>query len=134
MLGSRLKEERERLGWTQTGLAELCGAHKRTVITWESGSTSPSGQQLAALAAAGADVLYIVTGERNVATLTTEERLLVERYRAAGAELRQALLRLVVSQDHPPQGVHQRVVAKSPGTQVAGRDITTIQTTKGRKK
>jgi len=65
MLGARLKEERERLGLTQPAFAELAGAKKRTLIDWEGGVSSPTAVQLAALATHGADVLYILTGQRN---------------------------------------------------------------------
>lgn len=62
MLGSRLKEQREAKGLTQPQLAAIVGAAKRTVIDWEKGATSPTGNQLAALASAEFDVQYIVTG------------------------------------------------------------------------
>lgn len=62
MIGSRLKEERERLGYTQPQFAELAGAKKRTLIDWEKGVSSPTAVQLSALAEIGVDVLYVITG------------------------------------------------------------------------
>lgn len=66
-IGARLKEERERLGLTQQTFSALAGAGKRTLITWESGETSPNAVQLSALAAAGVDALYLLTGNRTAA-------------------------------------------------------------------
>lgn len=65
MIGVRLKEERERLGYTQPQFAEVAGAKKRTLIDWEKGVSSPTAVQLSALAEVGVDVLYILTGQRN---------------------------------------------------------------------
>lgn len=62
MIGERLKSERTRLGLTQPALADIADAAKRTVIDWEKGVSTPTAAQLAALATAGVDVLYVVTG------------------------------------------------------------------------
>ena len=63
-IAKRLKAERERLGLSQPQLGELVKAGKTTVINWEKGSSAPDAVQLSAIAAAGADVLYILTGTR----------------------------------------------------------------------
>ena len=63
-LHERLKEERERLGHSQTAFAALAGASKHAQINWEKGTASPNAAALAAWAAAGLDVLYVVTGQR----------------------------------------------------------------------
>lgn len=64
MTGERLKEERQRLGFNQEGFAALAGVTRRPYAEWETGKTSPTAVQLQALHDAGADVLYIVTGQR----------------------------------------------------------------------
>jgi transcriptional regulator with XRE-family HTH domain len=64
VVGIRLKEERERLGLTQPEFAEIAGAKKRTVIDWQNGASSPTAVQLAALAGAGVDIAYVITGFR----------------------------------------------------------------------
>lgn len=97
MIYLRLKEERERLGLTQPAFAELAGAAKRTVIDWEKGVSSPTAVQLAAMAAAGADVLYVVVGIRSQGTaeidlLPNDERVLVDAYRRCNAEARRTLI------------------------------------------
>lgn len=64
MIGLRLKEERERLGFTQEAFAEIAGAKRRTLIDWEKGVSSPTAAQMAALATVDADVQFIITGQR----------------------------------------------------------------------
>ncbi len=62
-IGSRLKQERARLRWTQGQMGELAGGvAKRTVIDWEHDATSPTARQLERLAAAGIDACYVVVG------------------------------------------------------------------------
>ncbi|ENX33919.1 hypothetical protein F889_02583 [Acinetobacter colistiniresistens] len=63
-IGARLKEERERLGYTQPAFAELVGTTKKSQIDYEKDSTQPKASYLAGIADIGADILYIVTGIR----------------------------------------------------------------------
>ncbi len=66
-IGTRLKSERERLGLTLPEFAELAGAKKNTVIDWQRDASSPPAAKLAALADAGVDLLYVLTGQRSIA-------------------------------------------------------------------
>lgn len=86
----RLKEERLRLGHTQTSFAALCGATKQSQINWEQGVAQPNAGVLAEYAQAGADVLYILTGQRSQAlpaqaVLPPDERIMLDNYRHAPA-------------------------------------------------
>jgi transcriptional regulator with XRE-family HTH domain len=84
MINLRLKEERERLNLSQTAFGELANSAKRTVIDWEKGVSSPNAVQMSALAAAGADVLYILTGQRMagaVPALSRDEAIVLDHYR-----------------------------------------------------
>ncbi len=63
-IGQRLREERERLGFTQPVLAELAGTTKKSQIDYEKDLTQPKASYLAIIADAGADINYIVTGKR----------------------------------------------------------------------
>lgn len=79
-IGERLKEERERLGLNQTDFAALAGASKNTQYNYEKGERSPDSNYLAAAAAQGVDILYVVTGVRTPqasASFTAEETELV---------------------------------------------------------
>ncbi len=63
-IGARLREERQRLGLSQPAFAALGGAGKHSQINYEANRRSPDAAFLAALAAHGVDILYVVTGKR----------------------------------------------------------------------
>lgn len=96
-ISTRLQEERKRLGLTQEAVAAQLGATKRSVINWEGGAALPGAEVLARYAAAGADVLYILTGQRAggvkpAPTLTAEEETMLSYFRDASKEVRRAAL------------------------------------------
>lgn len=93
----RLKAERERLGLSQPQMGELVNAGKTTVINWEKGVSAPDAMQLAAMAGAGADVLYILTSQRSqgmdeVELLPSDERVLIDAYRRCNSKAKQNLI------------------------------------------
>jgi transcriptional regulator with XRE-family HTH domain len=63
-IGNRIKEERKRLHLNQTDFGAIGGVAKNTQINYETGERSPDAEYLARIAAAGADVGYILTGVR----------------------------------------------------------------------
>jgi transcriptional regulator with XRE-family HTH domain len=63
-IGERLRAERERLGLNQTVFAQGAGCQKRAQIHYERGERSPDAEYLARAHALGADVFYILTGQR----------------------------------------------------------------------
>lgn len=65
-IGSRLREEREKLGMNQTDFAAVGGVQKRAQVNYEAGERMPDAVYLAAVAERGADVLYVLTGRRPV--------------------------------------------------------------------
>lgn len=94
-LSERLKEERERLGYSQTKFAALAGASKHAQINWEKGAASPNASALAEWAVVGLDVLYVVTGERDSVpppSLSAEEQTMLDYFRDASKEVRRAAL------------------------------------------
>lgn len=93
----RLAEERERLGLNKSEMAIAGGIAKPTYLRYESGGRSPDGAFFAQIAAAGADVLYILTGQRGQpvapeATLPVDERVLLNNYRMCNDQARQNLI------------------------------------------
>lgn len=62
-LGERIKQERERLDYSQTAFAALAGASKHSQINWEKGISTPNADVLIAWKAAGADIRYITEGD-----------------------------------------------------------------------
>lgn len=77
MFTDRLREERERLGLSQTAMAACADVTKMSQINYEKGARSPDAKYLDAIARAGVDVLYILTGrrERVVSRLDDRARL-----------------------------------------------------------
>lgn len=93
MIFERLKEERKRLGHSQESFAALAGITRRPYAEWESGNTSPTAVQLAAMAGAGLDVMYVVTGMRANAEISDpSEQVLIASYRACDAQARRQIL------------------------------------------
>lgn len=93
----RLKEERKRLGLKGGQLAQIGGVSAVSQSCYEKGKQLPGAAYLAAIAAAGVDVQYILTGQRSAEpVLTSEERLLLETWRRATPALQQAALAALV--------------------------------------
>lgn len=113
-LHARLKAERERLKLSQPELGARVGVGKTTVINWEKGASAPDGLQLEKLAAEGADVLYIVTGERpqepgDGVQLMPDERMVLEGYRLLDARGKAGVMALIggMSPTPPKKGPSQ---------------------------
>lgn len=97
ILGQRLRAERERLGLSQTAFGEIGGVQKRAQINYEAGERQPDAAYLAAIAAAGADVLYILTGQRSgsasVAPLNPRQAALLDNFEHLSEDDKRALER-----------------------------------------
>ncbi|WP_439125910.1 MAG: helix-turn-helix domain-containing protein (plasmid) [Pseudomonas rhizophila] len=66
-IGVRLRSERTRLGFNQSDFGALGGVQKLAQIKYEKGDRFPNADYLQAVANAGADIQYIVTGKKSVA-------------------------------------------------------------------
>lgn len=62
-IGERLKEERSRLGLSQTDLGAAGGVGKTTQINYEKDERSPDAKYLAAVKPLGVDIYYVLVGE-----------------------------------------------------------------------
>ena len=69
----RLKEERKRLKMTQPIFAERCGVTKKSQVAYEGEDLPLFADYLEKAAKLGADVGYIVSGQRGGVLLTAEE-------------------------------------------------------------
>jgi len=108
-IGDRLKNERKRLGYSQENFAAVAGVTRRPYAEWESGNTSPTAMQLALIGAAGADVFYIVMGDRDAPpplALSAEEQLLLDRYRNSPQALKDAALRVLLGGEAGSSKIH----------------------------
>lgn len=61
-VGSRLREERERLKLTQEAFATACGVGRRAQVTYESDERSPDARYLEAASKIGVDIAYVIYG------------------------------------------------------------------------
>ena len=105
--GKRLKEERERLGYNQTDFAEIGGVGRKSQFNYEEDERKADTAYLAAIATIGADIRYIVTGQRDGPApdvLSAEERLMIDRYRASQKPLREAALRVLLGESPRQKG------------------------------
>ena len=87
-IGRRLKEQRERFGWSQSEMAEIADVSKRSVASWEAGESMPGADAMARLAGKGMDLLYVVQGQPTpvlAESLSADERALVHNYQRADA-------------------------------------------------
>lgn len=86
----RLKNERKRLEFSQQKFGAVGGVARNAQSNYESGRRMPDANYLAAIATAGADVQYIITGIQSNRSgsvdFTTEELALVKSYRASNNE------------------------------------------------
>ncbi|MDN5504468.1 MAG: transcriptional regulator [Comamonas sp.] len=93
-IGSRLREERERLGLNQEGFGQLGGVRKQAQLLYEKDERKPDSDYLVAVAAAGVDVLFVLTGQRqsDLPAGDASEQLLLENFRRCSLAARQNLL------------------------------------------
>lgn len=66
-IGDRLREERERLGYSQVRFAEIGGVQRRAQVRYEADERSPDGRYFEELAKYGVDVGYVITGRSSAA-------------------------------------------------------------------
>lgn len=92
--------------------------HPVTQSNYETGKRIPDLEYLEKLAALGADVGYIVSGQRGQEPLTPEETALLALYRAAPPALRKAAMTVLGSAAAAP--------AQGAKTVTVGRDNTGI--------
>ncbi len=91
-IGSRLREERNRLNLIQTEASKAAGVSYVSYQSYEKGERFPNAESLHGLFLAGFDVLYIVTGTHNNSTLSNEQAALLERFGQIDERLRPAVL------------------------------------------
>ena len=93
-IGARLREERERLGLNQEGFGQLGGVRKQAQLLYEKDERKPDSDYLVAVAAAGVDVLFVLTGRRqsDLPAGDASEQLLLEHFRRCSLAARQNLL------------------------------------------
>ncbi|MDY7547253.1 helix-turn-helix domain-containing protein [Glaciimonas sp. GNP009] len=99
----RLRLERKRLGLNQDEFAAIGGVKKGAQFNYENGTRNPDSSYLAAIAEAGVDVQYVLTGKIGAATLAAEESELVASYRALDIRGKAGVLGMIDGLSDPKQ-------------------------------
>src|SRR5450830_404701 len=97
----RLKEERKRLGLNQDEFAALGGVKKVAQFNSEKGSRTRDSDYLAAVAAAGVDVLYLLSGEHALSALPADEHELLAGYRSMDVRGKAGVLGMISGMRSP---------------------------------
>lgn len=100
LIGARLREERERLDFSQDAFAKLGQVSMRAEQDWERGVSAPKADFLAVAATHGVDVLYVLTGQKtplSADVLSAEEAALLDNYHHADEADRAAARRFLTA-------------------------------------
>jgi transcriptional regulator with XRE-family HTH domain len=110
-IGDRLREERERLRLNQTDFAALGGVGRKSQFNYEEGERQPDAAYLAAIANAGVDATYVLTGNRqgqgigesavHQAVLDAVDLLSLEK-KVDAQQLARAVVKLCAKSASPP--------------------------------
>ncbi len=96
IFGSRLAEERKRLGLKQPEFASLVGIAAPEQSLYETGSRELRAGYLAHLAEAGVDVIYVLTGNRRrLPEVGGDLTQLIDHYMAMPAPMQVTVVRFV---------------------------------------
>ncbi|TFY90726.1 XRE family transcriptional regulator [Pseudomonas nabeulensis] len=96
-IGSRLRQERERLGLSQKIFGEIGGVEANAQGKYESGGRAPKADYLSRVAERGVDVLYVLTGNPTpiqLENLSQLEEKILENYRVMFKEDQDAIRQL----------------------------------------
>lgn len=96
-IGSRLRQERERLGLSQKIFGEIGGVEANAQGKYENGGRAPKADYLSRVAERGVDVLFVLTGNRTptlIENLSQVEETVLGCYRALFKEDQDAIRRL----------------------------------------
>lgn len=117
-IGVRIREERERLRLTQ----HVLGVTPQSQRKYEKGESTPGADYLSNFARLGADILYVVTGQRAGVTVSDEHARLIAAYDAAPSAIRAAAMAVLGSQavadsapDDSPSTSASSLVRITPG-------------------
>ena len=114
-VSGRLREIREERHLSQEAFGALGGVTKKTQTRYELEQAKPSGEYLEALAEAGVDVVYLLTGRRDPKLLTEDQRRLVDMFSGLNEERQRSLMATATdlyiqeSKDAPRAGQRMRV-------------------------
>lgn len=88
----RIREERERLGFTQAQFAGIGKITPRSQQNYEITERKPDADYLAEIAKIGADITYIVTGQRTQNSVNELDSKLLSAFRSANPSVQAFVL------------------------------------------
>jgi transcriptional regulator with XRE-family HTH domain len=94
-IGERLRELREAKHLNQEAFGALGGVSIKTQNRYEMGGRKPTFDYLEALAAAGVDVVYLLTGDTDPRKLPERENEMLRAWRAMSTEHQDDAFRLM---------------------------------------
>ena len=121
-VGGRIRAERNRLGKTIVDFALQCGVTKQTQIKYEADKNHPDTRYLERAMLQGADVMFILSGDRSTeAPLNPELQNLIEAYAASPLALKRAVFGVLLS-PYKPEWEPSRVVPGYFRHEILGED------------
>lgn len=100
LIGGRIRKERERLQLSQQTFGRIGGVEANAQGQYESGRRLPKADYLAAIAAAGVDILLVLTGKATavpIVNLSLDEENVLLNFRSLHQEDQDAIWRLTTS-------------------------------------
>lgn len=97
-VGERLREERERLGMSQTDFGALLGVSRGTQKNYELGASSLDLRYVTALEVHGVDAAYVLTGRRSTPLdqlFSPAEEHLIKQFRTISDDDQKAIRRFL---------------------------------------
>lgn len=122
-ISKRLLEERKRLKMNQTDFAEKAGTTKKSQIEYEKERLPAFAAYLAAIAEAGVDVQYVLTGRRSGdPVLTPEEKEMLAAWKNAPEAVR-AAARAALLAGSETKNSGRRIVGGNVHTEPGGKTV-----------
>ncbi|WP_368286730.1 helix-turn-helix domain-containing protein [Klebsiella variicola] len=121
LIGSRLREEREKTGLSQDEMSSICDVSTKTWGKYERGVTAPDASTLNLLGThCGWDVFYVLFGSRSkgLPDISSDEIELVKTYRSAPLPVKAAVLAALTAGNSASNSIS----VSGQGNRVAGRD------------
>jgi hypothetical protein len=120
--GKRLASEIDRIGGI-TPVAKRLGTVRNTIYNWLEKGNIPLNK-LEELGAAGADIVFIITGQHSPALLAPDEQILLQAYRTLDPGKKAGALGAVAGLQQSAQFEgSMQVFNQAPTGDIAGRDI-----------
>lgn len=121
-----LQEERKHLGLKQSQVSDFLEIRAASLSDYEKGKRQPNLEVLIKLLDLNYDMQFVMTGQRDKAHLTTEEKFLLEKFRDADKRKQQMVLGLLIMDESNMLQAAAGEIGKGQGSQVGRNQIGNI--------